>query len=1319
MVASVNENGISWWDAPFPFVEHVVDASFDLALAVAATDVDGDGDPDLLGAEWNDPAIAWWENPGTVAGPWIRHTLNGAFESGTSVAAIDLDNDGDIDVLGASALSNSPTWWENRGGQIIFDTSSVAPLEVSDGQIAAVLAIDAAHAGRSGDDPVELGELLLRLEEAPGDALSAAEANGLFESIFLYADDPGGIGVGHYDPADPLVATFADFTSVGPAGRYSSDGTLIWLIEDQPEITLPAGATQRFFVVLEMRPDASGQAGIFQLTHLVADRDHDRPYSVQHGADVSSGLVQIQDSVAPVANLITTSVVRPTHRPVSFTVGFSEAVQGFNTVEDLQLAHDGTSHGGGVSFSSEILNDVFTVTLADLSGTGSFTLAASTVSDVVNSTSIALGGSVVSAPVFFDETLGEVPFGDEEIIASGFLGAYALDLADFDRDGDLDVVGVADQAGEVLWWENLEDSGWSSQPEIDGNFGGARSVEAGDLDGDGSPDVVAAGISGHIEWWHNFEDALSWDGHSPIAELSTIYDLALADIDRDGDLDIVVAATRDHDMGHEALTWWENDLDTTFDWNEHTIDPVLINATSVVVADIDGDGDPDVLATSPEESSLSWWENGAAWLRRDLTVDLDQALTLVVVDLDGDGDLDVAASGGGASDSLSWWESDLESHTNPGDELQWTEHLIHDAVDTVVSLAVEDLDLDGDPDLIGAAFLGNALKWWENTTGSATAWIERPLETLGGARTVVMADVDGDGDSDVLGASNTNAKLIWLRNRLPHSSTLLAPDDEHVLNSTFFNEARRVASADMDGDGDLDVLGAASGKTWAIAWWEQPEDPHQVWPEHPVDEDFNSARWVSAADLNGDGIQDLLGVALGANQIAWWEGDGGGSFPTSRQSIADGFTEALMAIPGDLDGDGDLDVVGAAGVSANANEVLWWENHEGAWNEKPNPIFSKADAVALADLDGSGTLDILAAQLSSTSIVLWKNANGKGTSWSEKTISSTVGARSLVVADFDGLGNLDIASVDHQGISWWREEGASWIQRVVSADFAAHDLAAADVDGDGDVDLLGTRISGEPQIAWWENPGLVAENWPRRTFASAAFDSGTSITAVDLDGDGDIDVLGAAKDSNSLTWWENRGGQMIFDTSAIAPDDIFAGEATAVLAIDAAHAGLAGDDPVRLAELLVRFEKEPGVVLSAAEANALFENVALYADDGADAGNHDASDTQVALFTDFTSVGPAGRYVEEDGRLIWWIAEQSAATLSAGASETFFVVVKPHLDAVGTFELIHLVADRDHDLPYSVEHGMDVSSDSVGILDPVIFMDGFESGDCSAWSVCF
>ncbi|MCH7561316.1 MAG: VCBS repeat-containing protein, partial [Thaumarchaeota archaeon] len=101
------------WSLSFP--ERVISTTADAAFSVFAIDVDGDGDIDVLSASANDDTIAWYENNGSES--FTQRIISTTADSARSVFAIDVDNDGDIDVLSASANDDTIAWYENNGSE--------------------------------------------------------------------------------------------------------------------------------------------------------------------------------------------------------------------------------------------------------------------------------------------------------------------------------------------------------------------------------------------------------------------------------------------------------------------------------------------------------------------------------------------------------------------------------------------------------------------------------------------------------------------------------------------------------------------------------------------------------------------------------------------------------------------------------------------------------------------------------------------------------------------------------------------------------------------------------------------------------------------------------------------------------------------------------------------------------------------------------------------------------------------------------------------------------------------------------------------------
>jgi FG-GAP-like repeat/Secretion system C-terminal sorting domain len=346
----------------------------------------------------------------------------------------------------------------------------------------------------------------------------------------------------------------------------------------------------------------------------------------------------------------------------------------------------------------------------------------------------------------------------------------------------------------------------------------------------------------------------------------------------------------------------------------------------------------------------------------------------------------------------------------------------------------------------------------------------------------------------------------------------------HTVDGGFYG-ASSVFAIDLDDDGDMDLLGADMGGD--VNWWENLDGTGLNWTEHIVDWNFDGGRSVVAADVDGDGDIDVLGAADDANDITWWENLDGGGLTWTEHTIDGEFSDTWCVYAADVDGDTDIDVLGAA---SNDDEITWWENRNGdgsIWNEHLIYQTDGACCVYATDVDGDGDTDVLGAGVNSGDILYFENLDGHGTVWTTRTVDGNFWhALWVYAADVDGDGDVDVlgAAENDNDIAWWENrngDGSLWVEHLVDGEFEeANCVFATDVDGDGDTDVLGTAYVAD-DITWWENENGDGLSWIEHTL-DGAFNSATSVYATDIDGDSDIDIIGAAR-SEITTWWEQPG----------------------------------------------------------------------------------------------------------------------------------------------------------------------------------------------------
>ncbi|MDB5387433.1 MAG: hypothetical protein JWM11_3079 [Planctomycetaceae bacterium] len=333
------------------------------------------------------------------------------------------------------------------------------------------------------------------------------------------------------------------------------------------------------------------------------------------------------------------------------------------------------------------------------------------------------------------------------------------------------------------------------------------------------------------------------------------------------------------------------------------------------------------------------------------------------------------------------------------------------------------------------------------------------------------------------------------------------------INSTALG-AFTIDAADMDGDGDLDLLSASYNDN-TIAWYEN--DGHQNFTKHIISAMVTKATYVIAADINGDGYMDVVASSLGDNAVTWYQNDGHQNFTlhvvTTSAMAIDGFFVA------DVDGDGDPDIVSASKADST---VAWYEN-QGSPGFAKHVISTTANlacSVFAADMNGDGFLDIVSASFYDDTIAWYENDGHQG--FTRHIISTTAnGARYVFVADVDGDGHQDVvtSSFYDNTIAWYQNDGHGGFVKNIITSTATNAVAVfvADMDGDGDLDVLATS-RGSNTVAWYENTG--GQFWPQHTISTK--DIGAhGVIAADVNGDGRLDVVTASQFGNRIAWYQN------------------------------------------------------------------------------------------------------------------------------------------------------------------------------------------------------
>ena len=183
---------------------------------------------------------------------------------------------------------------------------------------------------------------------------------------------------------------------------------------------------------------------------------------------------------------------------------------------------------------------------------------------------------------------------------------------------------------------------------------------------------------------------------------------------------------------------------------------------------------------------------------------------------------------------------------------------------------------------------------------------------------------------------------------------------------------------DMDGDGDLDVL-AASRVDDKVAWYENVDGQGSFGPQNLISRNIDDVKEVIHADLDGDGDQDVISLARNLDSVLWHENlDGQGTFG-SAQLIENDLEDPEYVRAADLDGDGDMDII-AQGHGFMDDYTRWYENLDGQGSFGAGvaltTISERGHGLDVGDVDGDGDLDVVTAAVFDD--IYWIPNNGGG-----------------------------------------------------------------------------------------------------------------------------------------------------------------------------------------------------------------------------------------------------------------------------------------------------------------------------------------------------
>jgi hypothetical protein len=686
--------------------------------------------------------------------------------------------------------------------------------------------------------------------------------------------------------------------------------------------------------------------------------------------------------------------------------------------------------------------------------------------------------------------------GPEETFPTA-AGAHAVSVADVNGDGKPDLVVVNAVADDVSVLLGKGDGTFQLEKTYRVGLN-PYSMAVADVNGDGWPDIVTSNRG------DNTVSVLLGKGDGTFGPQETLptgktpRSVAVGDFNGDGRVDIVTA-----NLGDDTASVLLGKGDGTFTLGAQQSAPAPpLSPFQVVVADVNGDGIPDIITANRPANSVSVLlgnRDGSFQTKETFATDRSP-FSVAAADVNGDGIPDIISAN---------YEAGTVSVLLGNGDGTFQPHFELPAGSDPYDVKVADLSGDGNPDIIVTnkndndvgVFLGK---------GDGTFQPMKTYPVASGPFEVVVDDLTGNGILDLV-VSHFSATVVDVL--LGNGHGTFQPAREFPVGSRPYG----LAVADVNGDGKPDIITSNYRDNDVSVLLGNGYGTFQAPRIYPVRKAPNE---VQVADLNGDGIPDIVTANYGSDTVSVLLGNGDGTFQPA-QGFAAGSGPASVAVA-DMNGDGKPDLVVG---NRNASTVTVLLGRGNGTFQAPVTLGAGKNrySAAVADVNGDGKPDLVTTSVLKNTVTV-QLGNGDGTFGPGETVSVGPAPTSVAVADLNGDGRPDLVTTNSDGNSasvlLGNGDGTFSVQQTFPVGRSPRAVAVADLTGDGIPDLVVANYNDNTvSVLLGKGDGTFL---PQEVFPVGA--KPYSLAVADVNGDGKPDIIVANSASDTVNVLLDLGG---------------------------------------------------------------------------------------------------------------------------------------------------------------------------------------------------